>query len=72
MIRGNKTTIRYWGLSWAIFIFCLWLIFWVILMGFFPKVQIAGIPVITWSQIFLAIFAICVSIFGIFKLERLD
>ncbi len=71
MNKVNKST-RHWGFLWAIIIVFLWLGFWIILMGFLPKVQVGGVPLITWSQISLGIFAICVSVFGIFKLESLE
>ena len=71
MSKENKSA-RHWGFSWAVIIFCLWLGFWIVLMGFLPKAQAAGLPLITWSQIFLGVFAVCVSVFGIFKLERFE
>jgi hypothetical protein len=71
MSKENNSA-KHWGFSWAIAIFCLWLGFWIILMGFLPKAQAAGLPLITWSQILLGVFAVCISVFGIFRLERFE
>jgi sterol desaturase/sphingolipid hydroxylase (fatty acid hydroxylase superfamily) len=71
MSKENKSA-KHWGFSWAVVIFCLWLGFWIIMMGFLPKAQAGGVPLITWSQIFLGVFAVCVSVFGIFRLEKLE
>jgi len=70
---GNKTALtKNWGFLWATIIFGLWLAFWIVFMGFLQKVRLVGIPLITWSQIFVGVFGLCVSILAIFKLERIE
>lgn len=66
----SRISIKSPGMMWALVIFILWLVFWIILMPFLPKVLVLGIPLITWSQILLGVFAVCVSVAAIFQLER--
>jgi len=66
----SHITFRSPGMIWGLVIFVLWLVCWIILMPFLPKAQILGIPLITWSQILLGVFAIVISIVAIFQLEQ--
>jgi hypothetical protein len=51
-------------------LFGLWVLCWIVLMGPLRAVQVAGLPLITWSQILLGVLAIVVSIVAIPFLNR--
>ncbi|MCX7012597.1 MAG: hypothetical protein NTW86_08545 [Candidatus Sumerlaeota bacterium] len=46
------------------------LLSWLLFMVFFREGQFLGIPWITWSQIFLGLLAIAISIIAIFVMEK--
>ncbi len=61
---------RHPGLWLAAFLFGLWLLCWVVFFGPLRAVQVAGLPLITWSQILLGVLAIVVSIVAVPLLDR--
>ena len=58
------------GMIWALVILILWLLCWIILMPFTPQVQVFKIPLMTWSQVLLGVFAVVISVIAISQLAK--
>jgi hypothetical protein len=60
------------GVKSAIVIGILFFVFWAVFMGIAPETTFLGVAAIAWCQIVLGIFAICISIATVFRLEKFD
>ena len=60
------------GPFFAWFLIALWILCWIVFMGFFRKDVWAGVPAITWSMIVLGIVAIIVSVIAIPAFKRFE
>lgn len=53
------------GLYFGVILIVLWVVCWIVFMGFMRKVVWAGVPAITWAMIAFGVVAIIVSIIAI-------
>lgn len=58
------------GLLTGVLLLGTWLLCWLVLMGFLRTDQLAGLPLITWSQIILGILAVVLSAVLILPLDK--
>ena len=58
------------GLRTAVAIAILYFVFWFVFMVLMRDAKLIGVPLITWSQIFLGLLAIGLSIALTFKLDK--
>lgn len=69
-MRSEKQASRHPGFWVAVWIFALYLVFLVVFLVFFPKVEVAGLPLVTWSMILVAVGALCVATVRIFSMTE--
>jgi hypothetical protein len=69
-MRRKTLSFRNPGLFLGVLIFAVWLLCWVLFMGPLGHIVIAGLPLLTWSQIVLGIVAILISAASIIPLDK--
>ena len=69
-MRKKTLSLRNPGILLGIIIFVLWILCWIVFMVAFRNVLIAGIPLLTWSQIVLGALAIVISGLAIMPLDK--
>lgn len=68
-LRGRK---RNPGPYLAAVLVSLWVVCWIVFMGFLRKAVWAGVPYITWSMIVFGVIAIIVSVIAIPLFDRYE
>jgi hypothetical protein len=69
-MRKKSLSLRNPGIVLGIIIFVAWILCWIVFMVAIPNVMIAGLPLLTWSQIVLGAVAVIISGLAIMPLDK--
>lgn len=54
----------------AVALFVVYMVCWVLFMGIFRGAALAGLPLITWSQVILGVLGVCLSVVLIYTIDK--